>query len=105
MTEESPRKALLEELAEESNEPMTMKDRIIGLLIAIILGGLAVGMWLTPEFLSISTTSTSGRGARKIAWLLEIIWSRPLAVIIALLAIMAIWGALTKKSGEKPEQT
>ncbi len=101
---DSGNKSLKDELLEANKEPLTLKDRIIGILIAAGLIAFGVCTWLWPELIAESGADPSGRGGRKILFVLNLLWSRPVGSIGILLGIAAVHGALTKKStGDAPE--
>ena len=91
-------------LVEEGNKPFTVADRVQGVVIALVFGGLGVWMWVQPSLSLMGDETASGRGGRKVAGLLrlvDVVWSRPLAVILILLAVMVLFGALTKGREKK----
>jgi hypothetical protein len=53
-----------------------------------------------------SLIDPSGRRGRQIVTILEWVWSRPVGAVAVLLALLMIWGALTKKgAAQKPDGT
>lgn len=91
--------SLREELIKESETPLIMKDRLGGLLIAVVMFGLAAGMFIRPVLLgSTEDADVTGRRANKLLWLVELGWSRPVGGLLVLLGLLVVWGSLTKRS-------
>jgi len=98
-------KSLEQKLDEIRSEPVTAKDKVIGIVIAVVLIALCVATWLDPDLISLDTSDFSGRGGRAIARVVNIIWSRPTGTIAGIVGLLVGWGALTKKVGEVPGGT
>lgn len=79
-------------------EPLTLKDRLIGLGLALVFAAVGTGMMLRPEWFEITGEGPSGRRGRMIVWLLKILWSRPIGAVLILLALLMIWGCLSRRS-------
>jgi hypothetical protein len=99
MTEEDSR---VESILDARKEPITIKDKALGAVIAIVFFALCAGTWLSPGLLSLDISQFSGRGGRTIAWLVNTIWSRPVGTIAGIIALIMVWGLLTKKVGDRP---
>ena len=84
MGPEEKKKTLAEELLEEGEKGLTPKDRVKGILLSLTFIVLGASMWFWPEFLSMEGIDPSGRGGRRVALILEVIWSRPVGLILAL---------------------
>jgi len=82
-----------------------MKDRVVGLVLAIIFAGAGVAMILRPVIFTFDGDGPSGRRGRQIVTVIEWVWSRPVGAIAILLALLMIWGALTKKNPADPGTT
>jgi hypothetical protein len=89
-------KPLAQQLLDETKKPLTMKDRIVGILIACILVGLCIAMWLKPDILGLHATDFTGRGGRTIATIIDLAWSRPVGAILGVVATLMIYGSFTK---------
>jgi len=100
MSKENNTQSLSDTLREESAKPLTMKDRIVGIVLALLFAGAGVGMLLSPDLFTFGDERPTGRGGRMIAFLLEVLWSRPVGGVLVLLALLMIWGSITKKSAE-----
>ena len=101
MTASNSGKSLRETLIEESAKPLTFKDRIGGIALALAFIAVGASMIVWPAFLSVDDENIpSGRGGRTIAVLLEVVWSRPVGGLLILLALLMVWGSITKKSAE-----
>ena len=89
----------------QARQPLTFQDRIKALFVAI--GCLAVGsaMWIWHQFYVSDLISIAIRGEAvhrfriKIDWL----WCRPTGTLLILIGLIAIFGALTKRSAAKTE--
>lgn len=89
----------------QARKPLTLKDRIQAVLVA--LGCLAAGsaMWIWHEFYVSDLISMAIRGEAvhrfriKIDWL----WCRPTGALLILVGLIALLGALTKRSAAKAE--
>jgi len=90
-----------DQLEAAAAEPLTPKDRIVGLLMAIVIAGLGVWMFLRPVLIDLGGNEPNSRKARGFMNMLDWIWSRPVGVIAILLALLMIYGSLTKKSAPK----
>lgn len=99
---ETEGKSLEQKVDEIRSEPVTAKDKVIGVVIAVLFIALCVGVWAKPDLISLDTSEFSGRGGRTIARILNIIWSRPAGTIAGIVGLLVGWGALTKKVGELP---
>jgi len=97
--------SLEDSMAEIRKEPITAKDKIVGMIIAILLIALCVGVWLVPDLIPVDSLDVSGRGGRKIARFIHFIWSRPVGSIAGVIGLIVGWGAITKKVGEIPGYT
>ena len=95
----TPPKTLVQAATEARNEPVTMKDRIVGVVIGLAMIGFGVGTWLNPELIAdaFREDSPSGRGGRKIVFFLNLAWNRPVGSILLLLGLLVLYGALTRK--------
>lgn len=82
-------------------EPLTTKDRVIGGVQAVVVAGLGVTMLLYPVLGIVPDgADPSGRGSRRILGLLRLvewIWSRPVGVILCLLAALVLFSAFFGK--------
>lgn len=90
---------------EEASKPFTMADRVIGVLMGAGMIGLGVWMWVQPALILVGDEVASGRGGRKVVgWLrlIDLVWSRPLAVILFLLAAMVLWSSLMRDPVRAP---
>lgn len=94
--------SLLEELTAANQEPMTFRDRIVGIGMALVMLGLAAWMFIRPVLLPVDTSDLSGRRGSRLVMLLDMAWSRPVGVVVALLALLVLWGSLTKRSSQEP---
>lgn len=93
---------LAEELIAEAEKPLTMKDRLVGIVIAIVMFALAAGMFVRPVLLSSAdTTDVSGRRTRGLLNIIDLAWSRPVGGILILVGLLVVWGSLTKRSAAK----
>jgi hypothetical protein len=96
--------SLGDELLEESEKPLTIKDRIHGVFFALMMFGLAAWMFIRPVLLSgDETADVSSRRTRGIVNLIDWAWSRPMAIFLILFGLLVIWISLTKKSASKSE--
>jgi hypothetical protein len=91
---------LSEELIEASKKPLTAKDRVVGIVIALVLIGLCIGMWIRPDILPVES-SDLGRGGRRVVLIVEFVWSRGIGAILGLVGLLVIYGSLTKPSAPK----
>jgi hypothetical protein len=90
----------------QARKPVTAKDRIKAVLVA--LGCLAVGsaMWIWHQFYVSDLISMAIRGEAvhrfriKIDWL----WCRPTGTLLILGGLLVLLGALTKRSASKTER-
>ena len=99
---ENEGKSLEQKVNEIRSEPITEKDKLIGVILAAVFIALCIGVWLKPDLISLDTSEFSGRGGRAIARILDVIWSRPAGTVAGILGLLVGWGALTKKVGEVP---
>lgn len=90
--------SLGDELLAESQKPLTMKDRFVGVFIALVMFGLAAGMFIRPVLLGGAGDDLGGRKTRGYINLIEMVWSRPVGGVLILLGLLVLFGALTKKS-------
>jgi hypothetical protein len=95
-------KTLEQKVDELRSEPITAKDKAVGFLIAVVLLALCVGVWIQPDLIGVDSSDFSGRGGRKIARILNIIWSRPTGTVAGIFGLIIGWGAITKKVGTIP---
>jgi C4-dicarboxylate transporter len=95
-------KTLEQKVDELRSEPITAKDKAVGLLIAVVLLALCIGVWMKPDLIGVDSSDFTGRGGRKITRILNIIWSRPTGTVAGVFGLIIGWGALTKKVGSKP---
>lgn len=78
-------------------EPVTMADKLKAGVLALVLIGFCVAVWRVPDLLNVDPADFSARGGRKIARMLNWLWSRPMATLAGLLGLLVGWGALTAK--------
>jgi hypothetical protein len=83
--------------------PMTFADRIPFFVFAAILIGLAAWMFFRPQILSIDPAELGGRRARGWAYIVEMIWSQPVGVLIALVGLFFAWGGISAKTKDDPK--
>lgn len=82
-----------------AKEPITARDRIIGGIIALVLIGFCVGVWLAPDLVGVDTSELSGRKGRSVGNIVNLLWSRPAGTIAGALGLLMAWGVLMKGSG------
>ncbi len=99
---ESDSKSLEKAVGEIRSQPITVKDKVLGIAIAVVLIALCVGTWFKPDLVSIDTSQFSGRGGRSIARILNVVWSRPAGTIAGIVGLITGWGTMAKKVGETP---
>ncbi len=91
-----------EELIAEAEKPLTMKDRLVGIVIAVIMFALAAGMFVRPVLLAgADSGDVSGMRTRGFMNIIEMAWSRPVGGILVLIGLLVVWGSLTKRSAPK----
>lgn len=84
----------------DARKPLTTKDRVVGGAMALALIALCVGIWVKPDlFAFVDASEMSGRGGRKVANILAIIWSRPVGTIAGLLGVLVLLGAVLRRGG------
>lgn len=91
----------MSDLLAEAEKPLTVMDRVIGVGLGLVFAGLGVWMLIDPSLSIIGDETATGRGGRKVAGLVrlvEMVWSRPLGVILVVLGVLVLFGAVTKKS-------
>lgn len=88
--------------AEKPRVPVTAKDRVAGVVVALVFLGLCAAMMLWPDLgLVPADYDPSGRGGRKVMGLLkiaEMVWSRPVGGIAGVLGLLIAFGSLTNKT-------
>jgi hypothetical protein len=88
--------------SEKPRVPVTAKDRVTGIVVALVLLGLGAAMILWPDLgLVPADADPSGRGGRKVVGLLkiaEMVWSRPVGGIAGVLGLLVAFGSLTNKT-------
>lgn len=102
--EEKKREAggLGDELVAAAEEPLTLKDRVVGALISLVMLVLAAGMFVRPALLpSDASQGVSGRRTSGLLSLVDLVWSRPVGVMLILLGLLVLYGSLTKKGAPK----
>ena len=67
-------------------EPLTAKDRVVGALVALVFLGLAASMIRWPV-LPVSSGDVSASRTRGVVTVVELIWSRPVGVVLGLLGL------------------
>lgn len=101
--EDRPESTPIDEAAAEPKEPVTLKDRLIGLGMALAMLVLGVGMFIMPVLLPAEEISDVSRHRTR-GWLfiVEMLWSRPVGVVLILLVfllgMLVVWGVI---KGEK----
>lgn len=82
----------------EDDKPLTIGQRIAGIAFALVLIGFGIAMFVNPDM------GTEGETSRKLIGKLIIwLWSRPLGVVLFLLAILVLIGSLRVEK-KKPDQ-
>ncbi len=72
----------------------------------VVLFALAAGMFIRPVLFPEDTAAEITRHkTRKMVALVDLAWSRPVAVVLVLLALLMLWGTLTKKSAKANQPT
>ena len=84
-------------LNELPTEPRSLKDRLIGLVLAIAFIGLCAGIWLAPDLIGMDSAEYTGRTARKVAFFVNLLWSRPVGTIAGILGLLMVWGSFSKE--------
>lgn len=87
-----------DELAAAPDVPFTLKDRFIGLLIVLVMFGLTAGMFLRPVLFQPDTSEMGRHRTRGVFMLVDLEWSRPVGVVLALIGLLVLWGSLTRRS-------
>ena len=100
--EQNEQKSLEQIVEEIQKQPVTVKDQVVGFILSVLFIGLCVGTWLYPDLISIDTGNFSGHGGRKIARILNFIWSRPVGTVAGIIGLLVGRGVLTQKVGSIP---
>lgn len=85
-------------------EPVTIKDKLFGLLFAAIFIGLCAAIWLKPDLVSNNEAAISESCGKVTTQVLEVLWSGPVGILAGLVGLFIGWGAITKKLGTLPGQ-
>jgi hypothetical protein len=90
-----------------AEEPYTLKERLIGLGLALAFLLIGVAMWKWPDLgLVPDEADPSGRGGRRLVLVLRVLewlWSRPVGTILGFVGGAVLYGALTRRT-KGPEQ-
>jgi uncharacterized membrane protein HdeD (DUF308 family) len=87
---------------EETEEPMSGKDKAIAIVVGLCLLGYGVMTWVNPDLLAVDTSELSGRGGRKVGFWVNLLWNCVAGTIGLLVGLMAMAGAVLagKESSE-----
>lgn len=80
---------------------ITIADRIVGLVVGLLFIGLCTGIWLKPDLISGNVDKLGGPA---IASALDLVWSRPVAIISGIIGLFVAWGSITRKTGAGPRR-
>lgn len=85
-----------------ASEPVTVKDRLVGLGMVLAMFLIGGGMFIRPVLLPTDEISDVSRHrTRGVVYIVEMVWSRPvgiaLVVLGALLCFAIVKGAIAKK--------
>ncbi len=75
---------------------MTIKDRVIFFVFGAGLVALGVSMFMHPDFVMEGSAESARARTRLILWILEMVWSRPVGVILFLLGLLMFVGMCQK---------
>jgi hypothetical protein len=102
MSEPQVKPSMADDLFEDADMPVTLKDRIVGLVLALAFGTFGVCTWIWPRIAALSEAHPGGRGGRRAKLWLDLLWSRPVGSIAIVLAVVILWGVITKRSASSP---
>lgn len=95
-TGESP---FMQTAAKVKSEPVTFKDKIVGLAIGLVFIALCAGILLKPDLVTASAAITSGSAGPVVERILDTVWSAPVAIISGIIGLFTAWVAVTRKVG------
>ncbi|MFN4841321.1 MAG: hypothetical protein ACK5WB_14455 [Phycisphaerales bacterium] len=87
---------MADQMTKSAPEHSPLKQKLIALLISAVLLGLG-GMMIYAPSASIAPTEDSTRRTSLIIKVMDLIWSMPTGIILALLGLMLLIGIFTKK--------
>ncbi len=93
------KQSLGESVEAMAKEPLTAKEKIGAIVVAVVLIGFCVAVWVLPDLVNIDTSELSGRRGRGIAGVLNFVWSRPLATVAGVIGLLVGVSALRTKVG------
>ena len=81
-------------------KPITPKERVKAMFIAIGMVLAGIGMWVWPQFYlsDLIYRLFGNEPVHQFRPKLDIFWCRPTGVVVILLGLLALWGIFTKKS-------
>ncbi|MEI6808879.1 MAG: hypothetical protein WCN95_09150 [bacterium] len=79
--------------------PVTVRDKVVGVVIGLVFIALCAGILLNPDLVSENATSISGSGGQLMLRVIDIIWSRPTGAISGIIGLFVGWGSITRKTG------
>jgi len=83
------------EADDQEEGPITMGQVLFGVVFAALTGALCYYTWTNPDLLdSLLEADTSGRGARKVKWILNLVYNRVIGSLGGVLGLLVLWGTI-----------